>query len=596
VAGSPLQHAQRLALAGNTAEAEQACRQALKVKPGDQQALRLLGRLTRQNGRAPESVQIFQQLGRARPNDIQLLGELGASLTEANMAAQALPLLRRAVDTIPKAAEWRVWLGRCQLRLFDTHAAVATLREAMALAPDDADAALQGANALLLASASAEAEACARRALALRPGWAQARLALASALDQQSRIDEEIGVLREVVASAPAGSATHVAALGSLAKCLRAQARYDEALALLEPLAGERPTPQMALVLAPVYSAQGRADEAAGLLGRALAAEPLPAPVRASLGFALGDALHRLKRYDEAFGAFKAANDAYPRVFSREHKARMYDDIMRAFDADAMRNGPRADPHTGLDASRCVFIVGMPRSGTTLVEQIIDAHPRAHGAGELTELEKAIGVACAASGGPGPACFGSLTAERLTAGGRHYLDAVTALAPGAERITDKMPHNFEMLGMIERMLPGARVIVCTRNAVDNCLSLYFTQLSAWHSYANDLSDLAWAYARHARLMDHWRRVCSLPMLEVRYEETVADTPAQARRIIEFVGLEWDDRCLRFYESDRQVTTASVEQVRRPIYTSSVARWRRYEPHLGPLLDGLREAGVWTDAD
>ncbi len=208
-------------------------------------------------------------------------------------------------------------------------------------------------------------------------------------------------MLRELVASAPAGTPTHAAALGSLAKCLRAQARYDEALALLEPLAGERPTPQVALALRRCTAPRGGRTRPRACSGGRLAAEPLPAPVRASLGFALGDALHRLKRFDEAFGAFKAANDAYPRVFSREHKARMYDDIMRAFDADAMRHGPRADPHTdphadphtGLDASRCVFIVGMPRSGTTLVEQIIDAHPRAHGAGELTELEKAIGVA-----------------------------------------------------------------------------------------------------------------------------------------------------------------------------------------------------------
>ena len=134
-----------------------------------------------------------------------------------------------------------------------------------------------------------------------------------------------------------------------------------------------------------------------------------------------------------------------------------------------------------------------------------------------------------------------------------------------------MPHNFEMLGLIDRMLPGARVIHCTRHPIDNCLSLYFTQLSAFHNYATNLEDLAHAYSLYRQLMAHWKAICTLPMLEVSYEDMVARTEANARRIIEFAGLDWDDRCLRFYETDHVVTTASVEQVRQPIYTTSVAR-------------------------
>ena len=154
-----------------------------------------------------------------------------------------------------------------------------------------------------------------------------------------------------------------------------------------------------------------------------------------------------------------------------------------------------------------------------------------------------------------------------------------------------MPHNFEVLGVIERMLPGARIIHCTRNPVDNCVSLYFTQLNAFHGYSNNLDDLGWAYARYRELMRHWEAVCTIPILHVAYEDMVADIETEAHRILEFIGLEWDDRCLRFYETDHAVTTASVEQVRQPIYTSSVARWKRYERHLTPLLDSLRQHGV-----
>ncbi len=584
---SLLQTAQHLAIIGKLADAERACRQALRAKPNDPQTLRLLGRLTRQTGKAAESVRVLQELVRARPNDLQLLGELGASLTEANMAQQAIPILRRAVQAMPKAAEWQVWLGRAHLKLFETTAALPILREAMALAPDDPEAALQTANALLLVSDGTEAEVCARRALALKPGWIPAMTALAAALAKQSRLDEQMAVLREILALTPPGGSPQAATLAGLAKCLRALNRRDEALALLEPLVARQLSPELAHTLAPLYLAQRQPDKARELLERALALEPMPVPVRASLQFALGEALRQLNRHDDAFLAFQRGNDAYPRTFNREHKARAYETLREIFDASAMRDAPRAT----IDASRCVFIVGMPRSGTTLVEQIIDAHPRAHGCGELTELQHAIAAVCAHLGRPAPECFTELTTDALNKGAQHYLDAVTPLAPDAARLTDKMPHNFEMLGMIDRMLPGSRVISCSRHPVDNCLSLYFTQLSAWHAYTNNLSDLAWAYAQHLTLMEHWKRVCTLPILEVRYEDMVADTEANARRIIEFVGLEWDDRCLRFYESDRPVTTASVDQVRKPIYTTSVARWRRYEHHLGPLIESLRAEGV-----
>ncbi len=579
---SPLQTAQHLAAAGRLTEAESACRQALRARPGDAQLLRLLGRITRDTGQTDESVRIFEQLRRARPNDIQLLGELGASLTQANQARQARPLLTQAVQRMPNAAEWHIWLGRCQLQLFDAAAAVVTMRRAIELAPDDADAALQASNALLLGSAPEQAEACARRALEIRPGWRPAMLALAAALHQETRLDEQMAVLREVLGVSP----NDPAACSAMAACLRMLGRNAEAIALLEPLASHALTPTLAITLAPVYLAAARAKDARDLIERALRFEPIPAPERSSLCFALGDALRRLGRHDEAFDAYRRANEARPRSFDRARQASMHATLQAAF-GEGLAGQPRAT----LDASRCVFIVGMPRSGTTLVEQIIGAHPRAHGAGEISTLQHALDAACAPYGGPGAEAFARLTAADLDRGAQLYLDAVDALAPGALRITDKMPHNFQVLGLIERMLPGSRVIACTRSPLDNCLSLYFTQLSLRHAYASDLADLGWAYAQHLRLMRHWREVCSIPILDVRYEEVVADLDAQARRIIEFVGLDWDDRCLRFYESDRPVTTASVDQVRKPIYTTSVARWKRYEHHLGPLIESLRAEGV-----
>ncbi|VAX41183.1 TPR domain protein [hydrothermal vent metagenome] len=583
----PLQQAIHLANAGKLHDAEAVCRQALKQKPGNPQALRLLGQLTRQTGKAAESVQLFQQLGRARPNDLQLLGELGASLAAANQPNLALPVLRRAIQAMPKAVEWQLWLGRCHLRRFDTPAALAVLDAAHKAAPDNTEITLELARARLLAAEPIEAETLLRGLLEHEPASLPALLALAGSLEQQHRLDEQITILRTILEIDPDSTT----AITGLAKCLRAKGDDDEAAAILEPLAvgvlSPANAPAVAFALAPIYRDQGRLDDCKALFDRALALEPLPVPVRASLTFGLADTLHRLRRDDEAFAAYRYANDALPRTFSREHKERMYDDIRRAFDADTLRNSPLAT----LDASRCLFIVGMPRSGTSLVEQILDAHPLVFGAGELNDLQHAITHACSSFGGPGVRCFESLTTDALNAGAKHYLDALTHRAPEAARITDKMPHNFEMLGLVNRMLPGARVIHCTRHPIDNCLSLYFTQLSAFHSYATNLEDLGTAYSLYRELMQHWKAACALPMIEVSYEDMVADTETNARRIIEFAGLDWDDRCLRFYETDHAVTTASVEQVRQPIYTTSVARWKRYEHHLGPLIESLRKGGV-----
>jgi len=228
----------------------------------------------------------------------------------------------------------------------------------------------------------------------------------------------------------------------------------------------------------------------------------------------------------------------------------------------------------------------MPRSGTTLVEQIIDSHPLAHGGGELA----AIG-ALAAQLDPGadpplvvdPA---SIDADALAGLARGYLEPLRRLAPRAERITDKMPLNSLHLGLIWRMLPDARVIVCRRNPIDTCVSCYFHHFAGSLSFTYDLAHLGRMHREHDRLLAHWLRVLPLKMLEVQYEELVANPEPGIRRILEHVGLPFDEACLRFHESGRVALTASNDQVRQPIYRTSVNRSERYRPHLGPLLAAL----------
>lgn len=569
--------------AGRIPEAEQACRRALQANPGDMQATRLLGQITRQTGRGAESVRIFHQLRQARPGDIQLIGELGASLTSANQHAQALPLLQQAVEAMPTAVQWKIWLGKCLLKLFNTSAAVKVLEGAHADAPDNQEVLFHLANAMLTGGRPAHAEPLIREFLEKHPDSIPGRITLANVLEHENRLDEAVEICQGILEKDP----NLDAALGTLARCLRAEGKYDEALAILEPIVAQHPTANQALAIAPIYLAGKRFAECKALFEQVLREEQVPDPVRASLTSGLAQAHQGLGDYDSAFRAFKRSNEYYPKSFKREHRLRLYKEIREAFSPEALKAGPRAS----IDAGKCVFIVGMPRSGTSLVEQVLDSHPRVFGAGELVDLPSTVGVLAEEMKGQPPSCLKELTQELLDEGGRRYIEQVTARAPEADFITDKLPHNFELLGLIHRMLPGAKIIHCKRNPIDNCLSCYFTQLSAWHSYSTDLSNLAWAYAQYLQLMDYWRTACQIPFLDVQYEDTVADLETQARRVLDFIGLEWDDNCLRFYEVERAVTTASVDQVRQPIYTSSVARWKRYGDHVKPLIESLKAAGV-----
>ncbi|MGH7111807.1 MAG: sulfotransferase family protein, partial [Stellaceae bacterium] len=229
-----------------------------------------------------------------------------------------------------------------------------------------------------------------------------------------------------------------------------------------------------------------------------------------------------------------------------------------------------------------LLIVGMPRSGTTLVEQIVSAHPEIGAGGELTFWnDTALPLARAGAGEIAPAEI-----ERIA---REYLALLRRLAPGAARVTDKMPANFRWLGLIHLTVPQARIIHCRRDPIDTCLSNYFAYFSRLHPHSCDRADLVFYYREYLRLMAHWRTV--LPperYLEIDYEELVADRERMTRRLIAFTGLEWDDACLRPERNDRAVYTASSWQARQPVYGTSVRRWRHYEPWLGELRQLLPE--------
>jgi tetratricopeptide (TPR) repeat protein len=306
-----------------------------------------------------------------------------------------------------------------------------------------------------------------------------------------------------------------------------------------------------------------------------------------SLHFALGKCLDDTKDHEKAFPHFlegcriKRAKLSY----DPEHAARQFAGVMDIFDKATLDRLRGAGDPSGVP----VFVLGMPRSGTTLTEQIIASHPGVYGAGELHDLLRIAerNITGATTPVTFPDNLRALDQATLSAWGADYVAGLKQRAPDAKRITDKMPANFFAVGLIHLMLPNAKIIHVNRNPVDTCLSCFTRLFNRKQEHTYDLAELGQYYVHYARLMEHWREV--LPagaFLDVQYEDIVADQEAQARRLIAYCGLEWNDACLDFHNTKRSIRTASVTQVRQPIYTSSVERWRHYERFLGPLLDAL----------
>jgi hypothetical protein len=314
-------------------------------------------------------------------------------------------------------------------------------------------------------------------------------------------------------------------------------------------------------------------------------AEALPLETRIRYWFTLGKAYEDIERYDESFLAYEQGNRLKHALLagSEAEDDAMLEHIMTVFSRDFFAARPKANQ----SGKAPIFIVGMPRSGTTLLEQILSTLPGVFGAGELKDMKEVV-----ASAMPGadhtqyPHVVRTFSSEQFPRLGEQYTERVWRHAPEATHIIDKMPSNFFYLGMIHLMLPEAKIIHAMRDPMDSCFSCYSRLFNRENMrFAYDLGTLGRYYARYIRLMRHWHEV--LPpgtILDLRYEDMVADMEGQARRALDYLGLPWDEACLEFHHNRRRVKTASLAQVRQPIYKTSVARWKHYQNHLRPLLD------------
>lgn len=574
----------RLIGQGRFEDAARLCAQLLHDHPGHPQGRFASALIDRQTGHLARALATLDDLAEQLPQNPAIRAERASTQVMAGQPERAMPVLEELAAKMPDQPFAHYWIGQAHLRSFRGAQAVACFERVRQLSPSDHNVLQPLAAAHLAMGRARVAEEVLRELLTTHPDHVEGLNSLTAALEQQNRLAEAGEVFRRVLELAPDnGRAT-----AGLARVLQTEGRRDEAVELLREAFGrDNPPPVVISTFAAVCSSPEDRRACIQAAREALTKQHYAAQDRSALCFAAARLLDAEGDYDEAFALYAQGNALSPKLYRPSEKRLYTDHIIKTFSAASIKTMPRARA----SSDRPVFILGMPRSGTTLVEQMLAAHPAVHAAGEVQELRLIWRDLVHKLGRGSVTGLSRLSQADVDGAARRYLDHIKAQSGDARRITDKMPHNFEQLGLINLLFPQARVIHCARSPLDTCVSCHTIQLGMAHAYSNDLSHLGHAYAEYRRLMEHWRGALDVPMMDVVYEEVVADIEAMARRIVEFAGLPWDDACLRFYEARRAITTASVDQVRKPIYNSSVGRWRRYEKHLGPLRDALAAWGV-----
>ena len=526
----------QLLRSGQIPEAQSALMAAIEADSEHFESYLALGSALMLSSRFTEASAVLSKAVALRPDSAAASRDLGAAYDNQNLHEQAIEAFKRAVELAPRLGEIHLRLAQLYTLHSRMEEAAQCFDSAAALKPRTTAAALYRADAALLRGDMAAAEAWARKAVAQDPGSDAARGTLGGLLYAQGRFNEAIAAFESAVRNNPKS-----------AKCWDGLARCQK------------------------YGSAGASvlDRMSAVLQRS----DIPDGDRTIIHFAIG------KVYDDggdcghAMEHFEAGNRLRSRTmaFDRAALAGMVDRTIQQF-TPAFLARSAAD---GAPDATPLFIVGMYRSGTTLVEQILSSHPDIAAGGELTVWTPAdIDI---------DATTADFDRDRTGIAVAKYLATLRRISAGSARIIDKLPTNFFRLGAIHALMPNARFIHCERDPIDTCLSIYTTLFGSPLPYAARKDDLVFFYRQYRRIMAHWHKVLPLGiMLDVQYESLVANREAETRRMVAFTGLDWDSRCLQPHENPRSVTTASAWQARQPVYATSVQRWRRYEPWIGAL--------------
>jgi tetratricopeptide (TPR) repeat protein len=604
---------------GKLAEAAECWRRTIALEPGNTQALNNLGNVLREQGELDEAVTCYRRAIQLQPDLARLHYNLANALRDQGKLEEAVAAYRRAVALAPDYAEAHSNLGNVLRSLGRFDEAEACWRRTVELRPDVTEAHFNLSVAYTDRENFADAAACCRRALALKPDFAEAHNNLGNALRELGALDEATACCRRAVALNPTLAEAH----NNLGNALKDRDEFDEAVACYRRAVALRPdhikahiNMGAALVQLGDFRAAAESFRAAlghdrdsasahfhlaELLGGELSDDELAAQQRLLaegnladwqrmlLKFGLAQVLDARGEYVAAAGHLVRANALQLGLWRK--RGREYDPLEHQRLVTGLIELCTPEFFTrhrcwGADGDQPVFVVGLPRSGTTLVEQILAAHSQIFAAGEI-KLVSATLTALTQPGGDLLAGIGGADQQLVRSIAELHLERLRALGGAALRIVDKLPENYLFLGPLAVLFPRARFIHCRRDLRDVAVSCWMTHFQDIR-WANDHVHITEHFRQYLRLMEHWRKVLPTPLLEIDYEQTVNDLEGVARQLIDFCGLPWEPRCLDFHMAKRPVTTASSVQVRQPVYKTSVARWRNYEQPLASLFAQLAD--------
>ena len=633
---------------GARQEAESLCRDMLQRDPGDINFVSLLGSILASRGAQEEAVELLGRAVKAAPGHAKAQEDLGTLLLNLDRAEEALPHLERAKDLRPPHAPLMSKLSAVYQRLGRSAEAEALRREAASLSPvqakmdeatrlfvkgqfreseklaqelvrenpHDVNAALLLARLAMMANCYDDAREILEKIVERQPRFVAAWHDLSTVLKELHHYEEAVAILERALQLDPDNALTHYyhgAALAMAAKPAEAVASYQRAVKLDPELPGAHIG--LGHVLKTVGDQEGgiaayrRAIELRPNFGETyyslanlktfrftenditemsekLANETLPVECRVHFAFSLGKAFEDLKDYDRGFEHYALANQLHRDTIA-------YDPVQTGVAHQRMREifSPpffqSRGPEVGCQQADPIFIVGLPRSGSTLLEQILASHSQVDGTSELPDISMiAQGLTQPRAGQSFPQCMPDLTESAVRELGERYLSQTRRHRGDAPFFTDKMPNNFAYVGFIKTILPNAKIIDARRHPMDSCFGCFKQHFAKGQTFTYDLFELGEFYLEYCELMDHWDKALPGAVLHVQYEEVVADLETQVRRILDYCGLPFEEACVNFHETERAVRTASSEQVRQPIYSGSVQTWTRYGVHLEPLKEVL----------
>ena len=603
-----LQHAQRL------------CQHILQQQPYPD-ALLLSGMIAHQQREFKVAVERYQQFLRVKPDHAQTHYNLGIVLAELDDTERAIEHLNKSITNAADNAAVYGQLADAYTKLQRWEEAINAFHMALAIQPEDVVTVIKLGNVFYAAQRWPEAIPLYEQALAMQPDNALVHRNLGVSLQKLGQLQRAVKCFEQALSLRP----DYTDARTKLSEVLRELGRADEALALLEQVIALKPDEteaQIALVL--TLRQLGQTELAIERLEKLLISRPtigvlyhhiaLIQPKRELIPvveklvqdpelsnsdtlychFALGNLYRDSRSFDQAFSHFQKANRLQRETLTYDptDNTQHIDKLIEVYSKRLFQRKRQLGSASRLP----VFILGMPRSGTTLVEQILASHPQVHGAGELGAFP---GVSRAIAqqlkyADPSPECMAlidvSLIDKRMAEEySERYLQELAFHCPTATRITDKLPGNFLAIGLIKILLPNARIIHCQRNPLDNCVSLYFHSIQS-HQFSFELTELGQYYLDYQRLMSHWESLFSGEIFDLQYEELVMDQETVSKQLIDYLGLEWDEKCIDFHNNERHVMTSSNIQVRQPMYRNAINRWKHYERHLQPLIEVLQRPG------